>query len=164
VRSVTPPEAQQGRLVLLQTNDFPKDRMNNVVTIRQQPLADPSTASAELTRNTVSRPVQVRRLGHVVARDQKLTHSLTRESHSSPLYIGRQEHDCVLVFNSLFIVTAWYTRIPNLCFNTSHCLCPLHRVPTRPLSHLTSHSRDGSHLGQGPNKCEDIYVREKGVK
>ena len=29
--------------------------------------------------------------------------------------------------------------------------CPLHRVQTRPLSHLTSHSRDGSHLGQGPN-------------
>ena len=30
--------------------------------------------------------------------------------------------------------------------------CPLHRVQTRPLSHLTSHSRDGSHLGQGPNR------------
>lgn len=30
MKSVTPPEAQQGRLVLLQTNDFPKDRMNNV--------------------------------------------------------------------------------------------------------------------------------------
>jgi hypothetical protein len=30
MRSITPPEAQQGRLVLLQTNDFPKDRMNNV--------------------------------------------------------------------------------------------------------------------------------------
>ena len=30
--------------------------------------------------------------------------------------------------------------------------CPLHRVQTRPLSHLTSHSRDGSHLGsQDPN-------------
>ena len=32
--------------------------------------------------------------------------------------------------------------------------CPLHRVQTRPLSHLTSHSRDGSHLGsQDPNTC-----------
>ena len=32
--------------------------------------------------------------------------------------------------------------------------CPLHRVQTRPLSHLTSHSRDGSHLGsQDPNIC-----------
>ena len=31
--------------------------------------------------------------------------------------------------------------------------CPLHRVQTRPLSHLTSHSRDGSHLGsQDPNR------------
>jgi hypothetical protein len=30
--------------------------------------------------------------------------------------------------------------------------CPLHRVQTQPLSHLTSHSRDGSHLGsQDPN-------------
>lgn len=34
--------------------------------------------------------------------------------------------------------------------------CPLHRVQTRPLSHLTSHSRDGSHLGQGPNSRHDI--------
>ena len=30
MRSITPPEAQQGRLVLLQTNDFPKDRMNDM--------------------------------------------------------------------------------------------------------------------------------------
>ena len=30
MRSVTPPEAQQWKLVLLQTNDFPKGRMNNV--------------------------------------------------------------------------------------------------------------------------------------
>jgi hypothetical protein len=36
--------------------------------------------------------------------------------------------------------------------------CPLHRAPTRPLSHLTSHSRDGSHLGQGPNKYLHLTV------
>ena len=30
MRSVTPPEAQQWKLILLQTNDFPKGRMNNV--------------------------------------------------------------------------------------------------------------------------------------
>jgi hypothetical protein len=30
IRSITPPEAQQWRLVLLQINDFPKDRINNV--------------------------------------------------------------------------------------------------------------------------------------
>jgi hypothetical protein len=31
---------------------------------------------------------------------------------------------------------------------------PLYRVPTRPLSHLTLYSRDGSYLGQGPNKLD----------
>jgi hypothetical protein len=34
-------------------------------------------------------------------------------------YIRRQDHFCVLTFNSLFIVAAWYTTIPNLCFYTS---------------------------------------------
>jgi hypothetical protein len=55
------------------------------------------------------------------------------------------------MFNSLFIVTAWYTTIPNLYFYTSLTCALSNRVLTRPLIHLTSHSRDGSHLGQGPN-------------
>jgi hypothetical protein len=60
------------------------------------------------------------------------------------------------------IATAWYTTIPNLCFHTSHCWCPLHRIPTRPLNHLTSHTRDGSHLGQGPNNMPSklSYLQE----
>ena len=37
--------------------------------------------------------------------------------------------------------------------------CPLHRVQTRPLSHLTLHSRDGSHLGsQDPNMYRHSMV------
>jgi hypothetical protein len=78
-------------------------------------------------------------------------HRERRARWISPLYVGRQDHFSVLVFNSLFIVTAWYITIPNLCFYTSSTCALFVRVPTRPLSHLTSRSRDGSHLGQGPS-------------
>jgi hypothetical protein len=69
--------------------------------------------------------------------------------------IGRQDHHRVPVLNSIFIVTAWYTTIPNLCLHTSHYQYPLYHARARHLSHLTSHSHHCSHLGQGPNISQD---------
>jgi hypothetical protein len=59
MRSVTPPEAQQWRLVLLQTNEFPKDRMNNVKMYMLE--RRPSSESAKNRYPFVSYPQSARR-------------------------------------------------------------------------------------------------------
>jgi hypothetical protein len=61
-----------------------------------------------------------------------------------------QQCSCIqLIVHSDYLV---YNIIKPLLQYFITATCPLHRVQTRPLSHLTSHSRDGSHLGsQDPN-------------
>jgi len=73
MRSVTPPEAQQWRLALLQTNEFRKDRMNNVKIYMLERRA--SSESAKNRHPFVSYPQSARR--HQIA--EPYTHRARNE-------------------------------------------------------------------------------------